>query len=108
MTTNRGDNLDEAFLSRVTLGLHFAKPTEAGQTDIWNSLLSNSGVNLSDDDVSSLVQYGVNGREIKNAINTAHALAAADEKPVTTRHIREVLDTRALFMKEVLESTRQK
>lgn len=107
VTTNRGDNLDEAFLSRVTLGLHFAKPTEEGQTAIWKGLLKNAGITLIEEDVAGLVAYGVNGREIKNAINTARALAVADGKPMQTRHIREVLDTRALFMKEVKESARQ-
>lgn len=107
MTTNRGDNLDEAFLSRVTLGLHFAKPNEEGQTAIWNGLLKNSNIKLTDTDIQSLVNYGVNGREIKNAINTARAVAAQDGKPVATRHIREILDARALFIKEVHESARQ-
>lgn len=108
MTTNRGDNLDEAFLSRVTLGLHFQKPNDEGQTAIWNGLLKNAGVKLTAEDVEGLVRYGINGREIKNAINTARALAAQDGKPVNTNHIREILDARCLFIKEVAESTRQK
>lgn len=108
MTTNRGDNLDEAFLSRVTLGLHFQKPDEDGQTAIWNGLLKNSNIKLTEADVEKLVGYGINGREIKNAINTAHAIAAADGKPVNTSHIREILDAKALFIKEVAESSRQK
>lgn len=108
MTTNRGDNLDEAFLSRVTLGLHFQKPDEDGQTAIWNGLLKNSGIKLTDRDIQILVGYGINGREIKNAINTAHAIAAADKTPVNTSHIREILDAKRLFIKEVAESTRQK
>lgn len=108
MTTNRGDNLDEAFLSRVTLGLHFQKPDESGQTAIWNGLLKNSGIKLTERDVQTLVGYGINGREIKNAINTAHAIAAVDGKPVNTGHIREILDAKALFIKEVAESSRQK
>ncbi|MNR22548.1 hypothetical protein D3C85_1395070 [compost metagenome] len=108
MTTNRGDNLDEAFLSRVTLGLHFTKPDEDGQTAIWNGLLKNSNIKLIESDVQTLVGYGINGREIKNAINTAHALAAADKQPVNTGHIREILDAKQLFIKEVAESSRQK
>jgi len=108
MTTNRGDNLDEAFLSRVTLGLHFRKPDDEGQTAIWNGLLRNAGVKLTERDIQALVGYGINGREIKNAINTARALAAQDGKPVNTGHIREILDARQLFIKEVAESTRQK
>lgn len=104
MTTNRGDNLDEAFLSRVTLALHFKKPDEEGQTAIWNGLLKNAGVKLTVSDIEKLVQYGVNGREIKNAINTGRALAAQDGKPLGFLHIDEVLRTRAQFFKEVEES----
>jgi hypothetical protein len=63
---------------------------------------------LTEADVEKLVGYGINGREIKNAINTAHAIASADGKPVNTGHIREILDAKALFIKEVAESSRQK
>lgn len=106
MTTNRGDNLDEAFLSRVTLALHFKKPDDEGQTAIWNGLLNNAGVKLTAGDIERLVKYGVNGREIKNAINTGRALAAQDGKPLGFHHIDEVLATRAQFFKEVAESVR--
>lgn len=106
MTTNRGDNLDEAFLSRVTLALHFKKPDQEGQTAIWNGLLKNAGVELSVSEIEKLVQYGVNGREIKNAINTGRALAAQDGKPLGFQHIDEVLRTRDQFFKEVAESVR--
>lgn len=106
MTTNRGDNLDEAFLSRVTLGLHFKKPTPVGQTAIWSGLLNIADINLRAEEIAILVGYGINGREIKNAINTAKALASADGAPVACSHIEEVLDARVLFFKEVAEAAR--
>lgn len=106
LTTNRGDNLDEAFLSRVTLGLHFRKPDEDGQTAIWNGLLKNAGIKLVASDIASLVKFGVNGREIKNAINTARALAALDRVPVSFKHIDEILRTRQQFFDEVKTSQR--
>ncbi|MNE42411.1 ATPase family [compost metagenome] len=106
MTTNRGDNLDEAFLSRVTLGLHFKKPNAVGQTAIWSGLLNIAGIELRMEEIALLVDYGINGREIKNAINTAKALASADGVQVACSHIEEVLDARVLFFKEVGEATR--
>lgn len=106
LTTNRGDNLDEAFLSRVTLGLHFRKPDEDGQTAIWNGLLKNAGIKLVESDIGRLVAFGVNGREIKNAINTARALASLDDVKVGFKHIDEILRTRKQFFEEVQTSAR--
>jgi hypothetical protein len=101
LTTNRGDNFDPAVLSRVTLALHFKKPTHEGRTTIWRNLLENAEINVTDKELSNLADLDINGREIKNAINSSQALANADGTVVTYNHIRELTDAQALFAQEV-------
>lgn len=101
LTTNRGDNFDPAVLSRVTLALHFKKPTHEGRTIIWRNLLENSDIKVSAKELSNLAELDINGREIKNAINSSQALANADGTEVTYNHIRELTDAQALFAQEV-------
>lgn len=106
LTTNRGDNLDEAFLSRVTVGLHFQKPGTDGRLAIWNGLLTNAGITVEEHDLHELVDFDVNGREIKNAINVAKALAAADKSQVKFKHLRSVLQERQKFFDDVKKASR--
>ncbi len=106
LTTNRGDNLDEAFLSRVTVGLHFQKPGFDGRLAIWKGLLSNAGIDVEEHDLIELVDFDVNGREIKNAINVAKALAGADKTPVKFKHLNAVLKERQKFFDDVKKANR--
>lgn len=101
LTTNRGDNFDPAVLSRVTLALHFKKPTAEGRKIIWQNLLENAMITVSAKDLANLAELDINGREIKNAINSSQALADADGTSVTYDHIRELTDAQALFTEEV-------
>lgn len=105
LTTNRGDNFDPAVLSRVTLALHFKKPTAEGRKIIWRNLLENAEVEVTEADLGNLAALDINGREIKNAINSSQALAAADGTSVTYQHIRELTDAQALFAEEVVRTT---
>lgn len=101
LTTNRGDNFDPAVLSRVTLALHFRRPTEEGRATIWTNLLKNAGVTVSEKEAKALASMDINGREIKNAINSSVSLAAADGTAVTYEHIREIVDASVVFTEEV-------
>lgn len=106
LTTNRGDNFDQAVISRVTLALHFRAQDEAGRKTIWKNLLLNAGIKVSDTELSHLSNLAVNGREIKNAINSSRALAASDGTGVTYQHLREIIDASTLFATEVAEAKR--
>lgn len=101
LTTNRGANFDPAFRSRVTLAIHYKSPTEEGRRTIWANLLRNMKLELSQSDIEMLAAHDVNGREIKNAVNSARALAAHDGTEVTAQHIEDILKCQALFDQEV-------
>lgn len=106
LTTNRGDNFDQAVISRVTLALHFRAQDESGRKIIWENLLGNAGIKVTDNELGHLSNLSVNGREIKNAINSSRALAASDGTGVTYQHLREIIDASTLFAAEVAEAKR--
>ncbi|KAI0853312.1 P-loop containing nucleoside triphosphate hydrolase protein [Daldinia vernicosa] len=110
LTTNRVQTFDSAFTSRIHVALHYKPLTEADREKIWlNSFErlehdSNGKVHISvamreyayeSNDVQSLRW---NGREIRNALQTAVALAETealennkDRATVTDKHLRAVV-----------------
>ena len=79
LTSNRIDSLDPAFQTRITLALHYHALDEAGRAQVWENLLIKSGYGSQVDDgnieVKELAKPLLNGREIKNALVLALALA---------------------------------
>lgn len=101
LTTNRGDNIDAAMMSRVTLGLHYTAPTNEGMKQIWTNLLTNAEIKFTAGDLDLLVNFNVNGREIKNSINSARALAADDRVDPTVAHVIEILRVQRSFFDDL-------
>ncbi len=79
LTTNRASNLDEAFYSRINMALGFTGLSLEARQKVWTNLLGN---NAKDIDVAALSVYDVNGRQIKNCINSAFSLAGAKDRAV--------------------------
>lgn len=105
LTTNRGDNFDPAFRSRITLALHFTRPDANGMRKIWSSLLKNANIQVTDHELDLLTKFDVNGREIKNAINSSRALAAEDgASSVTLDHLIEILTVQEGFDEDIKAS----
>lgn len=105
LTTNRGDNFDPAFRSRITLALHFTRPDANGMRKIWSSLLKNANILVTDHELDLLTKFDVNGREIKNAINSSRALAAEDgASSVTLDHLIEILTVQEGFDEDIKAS----
>lgn len=101
LTTNRGDNIDVALMSRVTLGLHYTAPTNDGMKQIWTNLLNNAEIPFNDSDLDLLIGFNVNGREIKNSINSARALAMNDNVSPTVAHVTEILRVQRSFFDDL-------
>ena len=87
LTSNRMDSLDPAFQTRITLSLPYYELTEDSRKKIWENLLHKSGVRM--DSASSLLppiqttelaKHPLNGREIKNALRLALALASEEDR----------------------------
>jgi len=76
LTSNRIESLDPAFQTRITLALHYEPLDLEGRMQVWENLLLKSGKILDSLDLKVLAEPVLNGREIKNALRLAMALAA--------------------------------
>lgn len=103
LTSNRIGTFDEAFKSRVQLSLHYPPLTRADRLRVWENfitLLRESDKTQEYKDIrnrlDSLSQHQLNGRQIRNTINTARQLAQFKNQNLEYKHIyqaiRNVLD----------------
>lgn len=75
LTTNRVRNIDNAFYSRISIGLRFGDATVEKRKAIWTNLTKAAG--LEGLDLDSLAEHDLNGRQIKNVIKLSLKLARA-------------------------------
>ncbi|KAF7296934.1 AAA domain-containing protein [Mycena indigotica] len=92
LTTNRVQAFDEAFLSRIHVALHFSDLTESSRAQVWRAFIARAGVPVIEEEIGQLAKREVNGRQIKNAVRTAHSLALARKESVGFGHFLETLD----------------
>lgn len=101
LTTNRADNMDQAFDSRITLCLHFKKLPRNDRKKIWTNLLEAAkvtGVSITDE----LINHELNGRQIKHIIKVAGAMARYYGTAVTMNHFRSIIKQRQEFNAEAV------
>jgi len=95
LTSNRVDCLDPAFKTRITLALQYEALDVEARQKVWNNLLDASGqkslVDSGAIDTKELARSALNGREIKNSICLALALAAEDDKPLSQETLLETV-----------------
>lgn len=89
LTTNRVKNIDQAFYSRISIGLRFGDATVEKRKQIWVNLSTAAGVQGLDLDV--LAEHDLNGRQIKNVIKLAMKLARAKNEAVSNELIDSVI-----------------
>ncbi|KAJ7028311.1 hypothetical protein C8F04DRAFT_1119630 [Mycena alexandri] len=94
LTTNRVQAFDEAFLSRIHVALHFGELSEASRAQVWRAFIARANLQsvIDDAQIAMLAQREVNGRQIKNAVRTAHSLARGRREEVRLGHFLETLD----------------
>jgi hypothetical protein len=97
LTTNRLTAFDPAFESRIQCKLFYDPLTPTQRTKIWKTLLprrsssDNETVEWNEDVLRSLgASHNINGREIKNMIIAALALAEAEGESLEEKHLNEV------------------
>ncbi|KAJ7615508.1 hypothetical protein FB45DRAFT_244515 [Roridomyces roridus] len=94
LTTNRVQAFDEAFLSRIHVALHFSELSESSRAQVWRAFIAKGGLlkGISEADIAAIAKRPVNGRQIKNAVRTAHSIAMGRREAVGLRHFEETLD----------------
>ncbi|KAJ0375685.1 hypothetical protein COL26b_006192 [Colletotrichum chrysophilum] len=99
LTTNRIANFDTAFESRVHISHEYPDLDEAARKQIWTMFLrrlkdmyKGATVGVTEEDVTWLTKLEVNGRKIKNILNSARIVAKDKGEVFSISHIRLVLN----------------
>ena len=95
LTTNRVDNIDAAFQSRIHISMQYGELSTSSRRHVWVNFLNASSKGkkhtFSDQDLDKLAGYKMNGREIKNVLKTAQLLASKKGKGLGYEHVESVL-----------------
>lgn len=95
LTTNRVDNIDAAFQSRIHISMQYDELSASSRRHVWVNFLNTSSKDkrhsFSDEELDKLAGYNMNGREIKNVLKTAQLLASKKGKALGYEHVQSVL-----------------
>ena len=96
LTTNRPGDIDEAFVSRIHISVELKALDQEEQKKVWAAFIKE--LDLSDAERRALLKHTenfkgdrLNGRQIRNAIRTALALAQLYREHVNPGHLDTVL-----------------
>jgi SpoVK/Ycf46/Vps4 family AAA+-type ATPase len=98
LTTNRLHTIDTAFELRIHVILSFPELDRASRKVVWRNFLSllKQGHNITEEDIDSISEYAVNGRQIKNGVKTAQLIAKKQKSQLEARHVLTFLQTVSL------------
>lgn len=98
LTTNRADNLDPAFESRITLCIHYTDLDVSARKQIWTNLFKAAKLSIHNRiDVNQLAAHVLNGRQIKGIIKSARSLARFHSADLNIDHFEAVIKQKADF-----------
>lgn len=93
LTTNRIDNIDSAFQSRIHISLSYPELDHSTRRYIWENFLRLLGVldSWAAEDLDELAQMELNGRQIKNVLKSAALLSARKKESLSRGYVDKVL-----------------
>jgi SpoVK/Ycf46/Vps4 family AAA+-type ATPase len=102
LTTNRIGTFDRAFKSRIHLAIHYPKLSEESRKSLWHSFLIRASPESAADliyrgDLDIFAREDLNGRQIRNVVRTAHALAVSEGIMVAVEHVQMALGAMKTF-----------
>lgn len=102
---------DEGFRSRVSCALHYPSLDEKGRWEIWSNFIASlrdQGEDLNREDLKAkldvLARHKLNGRQIRNTINTARQLAKYKRESLAYNHIDQAIDVANDFEEYVIKT----
>jgi hypothetical protein len=93
LTSNRVDNIDAAFESRIHLSLMYHGLSFESRRQVWITFTKGQG--FSDEQIDALALMELNGRQIKNILKTAQLLATSKDSPLNFGHVQTITKLRA-------------
>lgn len=108
LTTNRIGSFDAAFKSRIHLAIKYPPLSVQSQRDIWITFLNSGSTTnqhswLDDKFLDSVASERLNGRQIKNIVRTAKALALAAGRELRPNDIKMSLKAIKDFEQDFVE-----
>lgn len=98
LTTNRVEDMDIAFYSRISLPLYYEAFDVTRRELVTNNLLALfHGVELDETSIRQIAIADVNGRQIKNSLRLAKALAKKEKRAVTGDDVLRTLNKMRAF-----------
>jgi hypothetical protein len=107
LTTNRVDNIDAAFESRIHLSLTYDELDKASRKHVWETFLSRAvgGASVKEgetimtggftaEEIEKLSERSMNGRQIKNVLKTSQLLASKQGVALRFGHVDTVMRLR--------------
>ncbi|KAI0888783.1 P-loop containing nucleoside triphosphate hydrolase protein [Annulohypoxylon maeteangense] len=88
LTTNRHQDIDEAFKSRIHFKFNYLPLNEQSRLAIWKNFLPD----FEQDTLKGLARFEINGREIKNTISCATIICQATGTPLTVEALEDALE----------------
>jgi len=112
LTTNRVETFDDAFQSRIHIALRYNELNHKARKAVWKMFLDrvkameDASVSApSDEDLEVLARTPLNGRQIKNMVRTAQALALSQKQTLAMSHIKQVIDFGESFERDLKGGT---
>jgi hypothetical protein len=102
MTTNRGEDVDDAILSRCIAVVRYETPTKENSTKIWKVLSTQFGVTLPEFLIQDLVVKfpTASGRDIKELLKLTSKFAKGKNIPLDMEAFRKCAQFRGLSLVE--------
>lgn len=99
---------DDAFQSRIHIALRYGELSHKAKKSVFKLFIERVRVlegtatmPFSEADYDNLARNNLNGRQIKNTIRTAQALAVNNKEALGMEHIRRVLDVSNAFERDL-------
>ncbi|KAK5652105.1 hypothetical protein OQA88_10883 [Cercophora sp. LCS_1] len=112
LTTNRVETFDDAFQSRIHIALRYDSLDLRAKKAIFKIFIERVRVlekmdttPFTEEDFTILARHELNGRQIKNTVRTAQALAVNKGEPLSMSHIRQVLEVQINFERDLKGGT---
>ncbi|KAI1742673.1 P-loop containing nucleoside triphosphate hydrolase protein [Xylaria scruposa] len=112
LTTNRAETIDRAFHSRIHLSIAYPLLTYDARKQLWRNWITREYSNtepdwLTEGLLNKLACRDLNGREIKNSMKMAHALARGEKRIMRAADIHRVLEAseefKTSFQKDLIQ-----
>jgi hypothetical protein len=99
LTTNRVTTFDRAFKSRIHLSLRYEDLSCAARENIWHAFLEKTRTDgvvlhgeITPNELKMLSERNMNGRQIRNAMKLAVALANYKKEAFGYKHLVQTID----------------